>query len=78
MVEVRVSKRQYHEQQDMIEWCRGNFGMGGWKLMRGMYTDSNEWKWDVESAFGTTFFNFVNEADAEAFRGYWKPERFIG
>lgn len=75
-MEVRISKRQYHEQQPMIDWCREHFGMGGWKLMRGMYTDGDKWMWDVESAFGTTFFNFVNEADAEAFRAYWKPEKY--
>lgn len=67
MTEVVMSKRMYHLQADMVDWCKQHIGDGGWKWG----SNQIDGKWNVVSAFGTTFFNFVNPADATAFALRW-------
>jgi hypothetical protein len=55
----------YHLQQDMIEWCKENFGLGGG------WVEDEVSHWSVSSAFGNTFFKFKREADATLFALRW-------
>ena len=64
MENVEFGRDKYHLQGEMVKWCKENIGKGGWLQAEGAV-------WSVDSAFGTTFFKFVNESDATLFRLRW-------
>jgi hypothetical protein len=71
MTQIEVSKRQYHLNDAMINWCRNNIsGFGGW-----VYSDPDDWHegrtWAVSSMFGNTTFYFVDDKDATVFVLKW-------
>jgi hypothetical protein len=58
MTYITFEKDRYHEQNDMIEWCRLQFGPGLWSSRP--YPD--DWtstaNWTIHSMFGRTTFAF--------------------
>lgn len=71
-IEIKFSKRRYHEQDDMHAWCIKNIGKGGWS-----YTTPSSWdelherRWVMHSMFGSTTFAFRHSDDATAFKLVW-------
>lgn len=73
--EVKVSKRYYHLQEEMVDWCNSVVGEGGWtyntpKLWEGMGTKV----WVIHCAFGNTTFAFKDEKFANWFALRWSQE----
>lgn len=76
---IEFGKDQYHLQNTMVAWCVDNIGPGSWifnqypKDWTGLLSANGEPAvWAVSSAFGTTFFSFLNEKDATMFSLRWK------
>lgn len=67
ITKVSFGKDRFHEQEDMIQWCRKNLGTGGWNqsLVLG------ESRWRVDSMFGNTHFWFKEERDYLLFCLKW-------
>jgi hypothetical protein len=65
--EVGFDKRQYHQQDEMIKWCRENIGPGGWEHT----IDDVEGVWCVYSMFGNTWFKFREDKHAMLFKLKW-------
>lgn len=72
MTLVEFSKRHYHLNDSMIEWCEINIGKnqpGNW-----VYANPGNWherNWAISSTFGNTTFYFKNEKDATMFMLKW-------
>lgn len=64
MIEIEISKRRYHEVNDMVRWCTEQFGQGGW--LAKPYD-----RWTLEQAFGESSFKFKDEKDATLFTLKW-------
>lgn len=67
MICIEFGKDRYHQQNDMILWCKDNIGSGGWQVPMAL-TDH---KWKIESMFGSSFFYFRDEQDAVLFSLKW-------
>lgn len=71
-ITVEFDKRRYHEQREMIEWCREYFGAHKYDWM---YSEPLSWEglgtWGVSTMFGNTFFYFKNKNDAMWFKLRW-------
>lgn len=67
MEEVILGKDLYKIHQPLIDWCREELGVGGWK-----YLCSEDWNWTVEIVFGNTIFQFKNEDLKKKFLNYPK------
>lgn len=67
IIEIEFGKDRFHQQNEMIQWCKHNLGEGGW----GGYNKTGIKQWAVESMFGNTFFYFRNPNDAFMFKLMW-------
>ena len=67
ITKVSVGKDRYHEQEEMISWCRKNLGKGGWN--QSLVLGDNRWR--VDSMFGETQFWFKQERDYLLFCLKW-------
>ena len=65
MIEFVFDKHSHHLQNEMVQWCEENIGLGGW-LNEPYYI------WHVRAIFGNTFFMFEHEKDATAFSLKWR------
>ena len=59
-----ISKRRYHEVDDMILWCKNNIGRGG-------YIPHEYNSWEIVGIFGNSTFRFKNEKDSVLFALRW-------
>lgn len=66
LIRVSFDRDHYHLQNDMVDWCREQFGYGHWNRNIG------ENKWSVESMFGYTHFHFRDPQDAILFTLKWR------
>ena len=66
MIRIEFGKDQWHQINNMVQWCRDNLGDSGW-----LYGNPDV-MWCVESAFGNTMFTFRQEQDAILFSLKWK------
>jgi len=67
IIKISFGKDRYHEQEDMIRWCRKNLGTGGWQCS--LVLGDNRWR--VDSMFGSTQFWFKEERDYLLFCLRW-------
>ena len=67
MTQVTINRDRFHIANDIIEWCKQNFGPGKWGYMA---VDDTR-RWSVDSAFGNHHFYFREEADANWFKLKW-------
>jgi len=65
-------KSRYHQQIEMVAWCRVNCGYGKW-----LTQTPNSWlgledlNWTVDSIFGNTTFSFKNPKHYTMFLLRW-------
>lgn len=56
---ITFGKNRYHQQTEMVEWCKEHCGFGTWS-----YSTPTTWEglvkmnWSVDSTFGNTTFAF--------------------
>lgn len=67
ITKITFGKDRYHEQEDMIHWCKTSLGKGGWQCS--LVLGDNCWR--VDSMFGTTQFWFKHERDYLLFCLRW-------
>lgn len=65
---IEFDKERYHQQGEMIEWCKKNIGPGSWSYHRDVGDGD---MWGILSMFGRTSFMFRYDEDAVAFRLVW-------
>lgn len=71
-MKVVLSKHMYHLQQEMIQWCRDNIGLGGWEDSPALlFPDRPQWVWTVKSTFGDTTFTFRDDEQGKLFKEKW-------
>jgi len=66
-IEVGFDNTRYHQQDEMIQWCRKHIGPGGWEHT----IDHVEGIWCVYSMFGNTWFKFDEDKHAVLFKLRW-------
>lgn len=59
VTKVTLGKDRYHQQQEIIRWCRETLGPGGWN--RSLVINDSGDVWRVDSMFGHTHFWFREE-----------------
>ena len=69
LAQVIFEKEKYHQQQEMVEWCKKNIGPGGWRE-----PNLERWGdlWGIESFFGKSTFYFIKASDATFFKLVWE------
>jgi hypothetical protein len=67
ITKVSFGKDRYHQQEDMIRWCKTTLGKGGWG--QSLVLGDNRWR--VDSMFGSTHFWFKEERDYLLFTLRW-------
>jgi hypothetical protein len=65
-MKIIFDKNRYHQQDEMIAWCRENIGPGGWYDMI-----PDDMDWSMGCVFGRTTFCFKNEQDCTLFLLKW-------
>lgn len=67
ITKVSFGKDRYHQQEDMIRWCKTTLGKGGWG--QSLVLGDNRWR--VDCMFGNTHFWFKEERDYLLFTLRW-------
>lgn len=67
ITKVTFGKDRFHQQEEMIRWCKQNIGDGGWS--QSLTQESKKWR--VDSMFGNTDFWFKEEKDYLLFCLKW-------
>ncbi len=63
--QVHFEKNRYHQIQEMVVWCHGNVGDGG-------YIGRKNDAWILITAFGKSSWLFKNQKDATMFALRWR------
>lgn len=70
--EITLGREYYSRQFSLMEWCRDNIGIGGWKYLN-TETDIDSldvWDWMLESVFGNSIFSFKTEEMRSKFKEF--------
>ena len=59
VTKVTLGKERYHQQEEIVRWCKQNLGPGGWN--RSLVLNATGDLWRVDSMFGSTMFWFKDE-----------------
>ena len=66
---ITFGKDRYHQQEEMIAWCREHIGIGSW--WNGLPAMPCGMVWSIQCVFGQTTFWFKNERDGSLFALKW-------
>lgn len=64
---VFLGRGYYPVQDEIIEWCRKNIGVGGWYPSPG----DKHFLWAIENSFGHISISFRNQKDFVWFSLIW-------
>jgi hypothetical protein len=69
--QTTIGRGQYHQHQEMVDWCREHIGLGKWIEWNPNIWKEHDLAWTIDASFGYTTFYFKEQEHLAWFLLRW-------